>query len=271
MFDNNGTLIPDLNDSFFSYPSSNFYRLSSFSISDSILAIARLFNLPSDFLISHYDTLLELIRSTDFKDILKGPSLPFYLPSSIITDIGTRLENSLMPLVSQAFTSFSPNSHFKAVIQDKKGLPQRLLPRHNTQYSSLIEANAKYPIIGYYFPLVFNQFSVSSQVAAFNRLPHSLEHCLSGPLEISSALATTPSLLIDLDSYSPILVASGSVHADNRLIPIFKSYGQHLEFWVLSNILIPGIEQVSEQWSGGLTIYKAIKNSAESQDLILNV
>ena len=51
---------------------------------------------------------------------------------------------------------------------------------------------------------------------------------------------------------------SGARHVDNRLEAVLKSYGPHLEFWVLSNLLTPGIEQVSEQWYGGLTIYKSL-------------
>ena len=52
---------------------------------------------------------------------------------------------------------------------------------------------------------------------------------------------------------------SGVRHVDERLEAVLKSYGPHLEFWVLSNVLTPGKEQISEQWYGGLTIYKCLE------------
>ena len=256
MFDLQGTLIPSANHCCFSYPSTDFYKLSTFSSAESITAISKLYDMEINHLTSKLDYLVNIIRSSSLKTILNGPSVPFFLPATTNTDIGARLENDLMPLLSKEFTSCYPKSHFKAIVQDKKDLPGRLAPRKNTGYIDLIEANTKSNLIGYYFPLALNQYSVTSQVAAFEFISeNSLAYCLSGPLEISSALASTPSLLIHTNSYSPILVGSGAEHADSRLIPVFKSYGQHLEFWVLSNILTPGFEQISEQWSGGVTIY----------------
>ena len=257
MFDSKGTLIPSANHCCFSYPSNDFYALSPFSSDESITAISEIHHLDIDHLTAKFHNLFKSVGSSNLKSILNGPSIPFFLPATAITDIGARLENDLMPVLSKAFTTYRPGSHFKAIVQDKKDLPGRLAPRKNTRYSSLIEANIKSHLIGYYFPIALNQYSVSSQVAAFRQISEdSLAYCLSGPLEIASALASTPNLLIHDNRYSPILVASGAEHADSRLVPIFKSYGQHLEFWVLSNILTPGVEQVSEQWSGGVTIYE---------------
>ena len=79
--------------------------------------------------------------------------------------------------------------------------------------------------------------------------------CLSGPLEIGNALIATPNLIINEDHYSPILCLSGVKHVDPRLICCFKSYGLHLEFWCLSQMLTKTDKQVSEQWSGGLTLF----------------
>ena len=134
----------------------------------------------------------------------------------------------------------------------------RLLPIPEVGYSSFLDSLRQSDVIGYYFPLAFAEFSVSSQRLAYKSISSPLSFCLSGPLEIISSVITNPSLLINSEHYSPILCMSGARHVDNRLEAVLKSYGPHLEFWVLSNLLTPGIEQVSEQWYGGLTIYKSL-------------
>ena len=115
--------------------------------------------------------------------------------------------------------------------------------------------------MGIYFPAAFPEFAISSQRDAFKSLQTDLNICLSGPLEVVSATTSCPSLLIDSENYSPILCMSGVSHVDNRLEAVLKSYGPHLEFWILSNLLTPGVEQVSEQWYGGLTIYKSVEQA----------
>ena len=42
------------------------------------------------------------------------------------------------------------------------------------------------------------------------------------------------------------------------MVMLFKSYGPHLEFWLMSQMLTPNETQVSEQWSGGVTIFESI-------------
>ena len=79
--------------------------------------------------------------------------------------------------------------------------------------------------------------------------------CLSGPVEVATSLIGSPNLLINFDSYSPVLCLSAVQHIDPRLICCFKSYGLHLEFWCLSQMLTKTTKQVSEQWSGGLTLF----------------
>ena len=144
------------------------------------------------------------------------------------------------------------------VTQDKQHLAHRLLSSPGSGYEQLLSAVNNSDVIGFYFPSAFPEFSISSQRDAFKSISSSLKMCLSGPLEIVSASILNPSLLINTDHYSPILCMSGVRHVDERLESVLKSYGPHLEFWVLSNVLIPGKEQLSEQWYGGLTIYQCL-------------
>ena len=75
---------------------------------------------------------------------------------------------------------------------------------------------------------------------------------LSGGLDTAAALVGSPDLLVNKDDYPPVLCLSALKHSDERLMLCFKAYGQHLEFWCMSQMLSPGQTQVSEQWSGGL-------------------
>jgi len=256
MFDTRGHFIPGQDLSFFAYPPSNFYQLNLQSTRDIIHSIARLYSIDRLSLSSSFDQLhSNITEDHSLASCLSGPHLPFYLPASDITDVGTRLVEEVLPILSNEFTSTDLDAHFKAVIQDKKQLPNRLQPYPGTRYDELLKANSNSPVVGFFFPLAFNQFSVSSQRKAFSLIQSNLSITLSGPLEICSALSASPRLLMHTESYSPILCMSGVQHVDQRLTCCLKSYGPHLEFWVLSNILLPGVEQVSEQWSGGITIY----------------
>lgn len=83
--------------------------------------------------------------------------------------------------------------------------------------------------------------------------------CLSGGIDILAALIGSPELLINENFYAPILCLSAYVHSDQRLALLMKSYGPHMEFWCMSQMLTPKLKQVSEQWAGGITIYKILK------------
>jgi hypothetical protein len=109
--------------------------------------------------------------------------------------------------------------------------------------------------MGWYFPQALQQFDLDSQVDQMRDLPNVEGVCLSGPAEIFAALIGKPDLLINEHGYSPILCMSALQHADDRLALVVKSYGPHLEFWCLSQMLTPGVKQVSEQWSGGMTFF----------------
>ena len=82
--------------------------------------------------------------------------------------------------------------------------------------------------------------------------------CLSGAMDIGAAVVGFPELLISKDHYTPILCMSSLVHSDKRLILALKSYGPHMEFWCMTQMLSKKTTQVSEQWAGGLTIFSEL-------------
>ena len=89
-------------------------------------------------------------------------------------------------------------------------------------------------------------------------LPNITNLCLSGHVDITSVIVGTPDLLIHEEKYPPVLCLSAVQHNDPKLMLCFKAYGHHLEFWCMSQMLTPDVTQVSEQWSGGLTLFSNI-------------
>ena len=82
---------------------------------------------------------------------------------------------------------------------------------------------------------------------------------LSGGTDTAAALVGSPSLLLNEDDYPPVLCLSALKHSDEKLMLCFKAYGHHLEFWCMSQMLTPKLTQVSEQWSGGLSLFAPIE------------
>ena len=265
MFNEQGVFKPADTSQVFSYPQKSFYKFAKFSCSEILVSISKIHNQTLSTLQQASNELTARLKdSPNVAGLVNGPGIPFYLPPSSILDLGQRLEGEFLPNLASAFTSTFPDSHFKAIVQDKQQLTGRLNPAEHSGYQRLINLNANSAIFGHYYPFAYNQYAVSSARESFQSIPHNdLDNiCLSGPLEICSAVSTCPGLLIHSDSYSPILVMSGVTHTDKRLIGCLKSYGPHLEFWILSNLLSPGVEQVSEQWTSGITHYAVLPTSA---------
>lgn len=259
MFDLVGRFIPHSSQSTYREPCSDFYKLNLPFPNQLKVRDHPDKSVEIDHVNDSLSHLLSKIKTDNqLSNILNGPTLPFFISKTSIPDIGERLEKIDFPSLSNSFCKAFPKSHFKAIIQDDLQLVERLHPYPSTRYDLFLDHISRSSVVGYYFPLAFNQFSISSQRSCMNSLPTHIPVCLSGPIEVSSVLTSYPSILFDKTSYSPILCLSGVAHYDERLIACFKSYGPHLEFWIISNCLLPGVEQVSEQWSGGLTIYHPI-------------
>jgi hypothetical protein len=259
VFDANGSFIPSSAHKVYSSPPSGYYKFNLHrSPSDIVNAICSSPDKSEKDLRHGYAELYdEISQDESLSNILRGPIIPFSINRNLSTDIGSILEMDLLPSLNISFLQAYPDAHFKVVTQDKQHLAGRLSPVLGSGYQDLLSSVNNSNIIGYYFPSAFPEFSISSQREAFKAISSPLSTCLSGPLEIVSASIINPSLLINTDRYSPILCMSGVRHHDERLEAVLKSYGPHLEFWVLSNVLTPGFEQLSEQWYGGLTIYKS--------------
>lgn len=195
------------------------------------------------------------------KNLFNGVHVPFIVPR--IEEVGGDLSHiAIERLLSQlelSFKRYHPNAHFKAIMQGCLTLSGNLRVDDRSRYGSLLNAASELDLIGWYFPQALQQFDIESQVKQIEELPHESGLCLSGPLEVLSANIGKPNLLINLEGYAPILTMPAVKHVDDKLTLALKSYGPHLEFWCLSNELTPGVKQVSEQWTGGISIFEGVR------------
>ena len=259
LFNNKGWRLPNGNYETFSESPKWFFKLGD-NLFDEKPAMERIFKyLDIERKVESFDALskLESQINSNFllKNINKATKVPFVIKKTKFDDIGNFFEEILLKKVSKSFTDFFPESHFKAVIQDKTDLKGKLYPSNNSGYEEFISKLSKSDICGYYFPQVLQEYSVDAQILQMKDLDKITDICLSGPIEVAISLIGNPNLLINKKYYSPVLCLSGVSHIDKRLISCFKSYGRHLEFWCLSQMLSKDKKQVSEQWSGGLSIF----------------
>lgn len=195
-----------------------------------------------------------------YAGLFNGVHVPFVVPklASGKSDLAQVLVEDNLPYVEASFKKRYPMARFKAVMQGGSSLKGNLKLSKHSRYGEFINAASSGPIVGWYFPQALQQFDIDSQISQMQELPDEPGVCLSGPAEVFSAVIGKPDLLINEDGYSPILCMSAVEHTDERLALVLKAYGPHMEFWCLSQMLVPGVKQVSEQWAGGISIYQTV-------------
>ncbi len=205
----------------------------------------------------------ELIKdSEEYKNLFEAVAIPFCMEIPYIKeDIGTLLEDHWLPMLKKEYEKKVPGTYFKSNFQGEKKLKNLLTVSEKSGYEKFFECAKNSSIVGYYFPTAFQEFDIKSQRMRIGELPSvaGAKICLSGPFEIIYSLVCYPKLLFSKESYCPILCASSLEHNDPRMVLMFKSYGPHLEFWLMSQMLTPSKTQVSEQWAGGITVFNTIK------------
>jgi hypothetical protein len=208
-------------------------------------------------------SLLNTIKADkNYQNLLHGVHVPFlFSDTHILADLGGAVKSHLLPSVQKSFNDMYPESHFKAVLQGNSELHGHIQLAQGSRYESFVKASRKGYIVGWYFPQVLQEFDVDSQRRQMTSLPEmkTAQICLSGAMDICAAVVGSPQLLISDKFYTPTLCMSAYEHDDPRMVLLLKAYGPHLEFWCMSQMLTKNTTQVSEQWSGGLTIYSKLK------------
>lgn len=201
--------------------------------------------------------LLQIRNNADYANLLKGVHVPFVYINKNNMDLGAELEDKLLPGVQNSFADRFPDAHFKAILQSNSKLKNSISISSFSRYETFMQLSQNAGVVGLYFPQAMQEFDIDSQRTQMQDLPifSSAEVCLSGGKDVCASLIGNPELLISKDYYAPILCMSSYVHTDPRLALLMKSYGPHLEFWCMTQMLTKNIKQVSEQWAGGITIY----------------
>ena len=265
-FDENGRCLPADGARLFGRVPSSYYKLNQPEINyEVILNRSKQFNrVPVDStsadLKSRAEALLTHIKhSEDYAKLLKGVHLPFMVGRKVSgADLGTELKIDLLPSLKKSFNGRFPESHFKAVLQSNSELQGNVSLAPGSRYHELISALEAGPVVGWYFPQAMQEFDIKSQRRQIELLPelHGAKVCLSGGVDICAALTGIPDLLISDEFYAPILCMSAYVHRDPRLVLLLKAYGPHMEFWCMTQMLTKDTTQVSEQWTGGITVFE---------------
>lgn len=267
-FDEKGRRISGLGMRVFSNKPSFYYRLNQPEIFyEKILGNLQEQNFVSESVSHHHfeeksKSILDILqRSSEYANLLKGVHIPFAYHQPMDVDLGTDLENTLLLGIQKSFNKRFPDSHFKAVLQSNSKLPTQVSLDPLSRYNTFIEESRKGTVVGWYFPQAVQEFDIKSQRQQMGNLPdlQGVKICLSGGKDICAALVGSPDILINEDFYPPILCMSAYVHADPRLVMLIKGYGPHMEFWCMSQMLTKETTQVSEQWSGGITVFDGME------------
>jgi hypothetical protein len=194
------------------------------------------------------------------RDICKGVHVPFVYPKYVNdVDLGEEFEQHWLAAVQSSFTAMFPQYHFKSTLQgEASSLRGTLTLAEGARYENFLRARRQGVIVGWYFPTALQEYDTASQRGQMRTLPLPETLVLSGGFDAAAALVGSPDLLMNRETYPPVLCLSAFEHTDKRLMLCFKAYGLSLEFWLLSQMLVPGITQVSEQWAGGLTLFTVI-------------
>lgn len=263
-----GRNVPSTSCRVYSKEPKNFYKIEKLDIDykSQHMAASNCGLVESDLDVSDIaNKLTEMenqIRADDnYKNLFAGLAVPFCLSiTNEGEDLGTCLEDKWLPLLKEVYEKKVSGAYFKATLQGNTKLKQSVSIADGTGYDRLLEKSENASLLGYYFPTAFQEFDIASQRNRISELPNleNMDMCLSGPFEMIYSLISYPHLLFNKDNYCPILCASALEHIDPRMVLMLKSYGPHLEFWLMSQMLTPTKTQVSEQWAGGLTLYRAL-------------
>jgi hypothetical protein len=269
-FSNLGRRIPGVGMRVFNKKPSEYYRLNqpNLAYAEILERLKKHGMVPVDIsekiFESHATSLLDMMRvSRDYSGLLNGVHIPFvFKDTQKLPDLGRHIEDHLLPSVQKSFNDTFPQSHFKAVLQSNSELQGSVKIASHSGYESFIEATQRGVVVGWYFPQALQEFDVDSQRRQMETLPQLIDAqvCLSGAVDICAAVVGSPELLISEDFYTPILCMSAIEHLDPRMVLLLKAYGPHLEFWCMTQMLTKELTQVSEQWSGGLCVFKPLND-----------
>lgn len=265
-FSDIGRRIPSKGLRVFGEQPQSYYRLDDYLVNyaEVLSNSIRFGGVESNIALEDFQLACERLRKKfeengDYRNLFKGAAIPFICKANkSLEDLGKDLQDVELPSYQRSFNAKFPDHHFKAILQSDSQLAGSITLDPRSRYQSFADACKSGTVIGWYFPQALQEFDIESQRQQMVDLPDTGNICLSGGIDIIAALIGNPDLLISEENYAPILCLSAYVHKDPRLVLLMKSYGPHMEFWCMTQMLSKNVTQVSEQWAGGLTIYSTL-------------
>lgn len=267
LFDNFGRRVPYPGLRIFSQLSRRYYVVNQpASTSQEIYERLRLNNLAVSSLEMFSGTIQAIMGvlagHSVMANLTKGVHVPFMCPA---TTSGHGLAQDIKSIVNLAGKSFEKEFPGQNFYDRSGGFPKGdIVPATGSRYERLQNARQSgQSVMGVWFPDCLSGYDLDSQRIQVKTLPEKVGGfvlVLSGAVEAAAGLVGCPELLRNETAYPHHLCLSGIADPDeDRFVYTFESYGLNLAFNRRSNILVPGVKQLSEQFAGGLTLFTALK------------
>lgn len=178
------------------------------------------------------------------RNMLNGVGVPFVIPSMLVTEIGTLLEEKFIPALANAYESKFPAYRFNN--HAVTGLAGNLSVLEGSRHERLIDAMSKKDVVGMYFPSL-TEYSIPACIEQLKALPDYL--MLSGGFDTCAALTGTPEVLMRKEGYPPLLWLGGLAGEKPGIGYHFEAYGYNLTFNRRAHL-----NATAEYWWNGLTV-----------------
>jgi hypothetical protein len=231
LFDAAGRRIPPVAVSAPVNPASTRYGLTQPAIDEFVIARRISAHLKLDVdptqLANRAATVLDELQGEEAASaIANGVYVPFVLPALSAGDIGADLEARFLPAVGAAWKERYPRYEFRNEL--KGGLAGRISVAAASRYERLLDALARGPVFGIYFPLALSGYSIAAALEQMPPLPEGF--VLSGGYDVCAALVAAPELLMKEDGYPPQLDLAALDGGARGYGYHFAPYGYNLTF-----------------------------------------
>lgn len=220
LFDNSGRRVPSPGLRGIVNPGSSSYRLEQPQGGHALGRCSRLkcsfigtglaFAQSTEFAKRSQSIMDQLGRNEAVAGIRNGVSLPICLPRLTVDDYGTTLNTVFLKAVERSFESqFEGRQRFENCLSAH--LPGKVSVVPESRQQQLLERMQHGPVVGVYFPMALQGFSVKAARSHMVDLPSNF--LLSGGLDVAAALAMYPDILghctADQKYRKPMLVLGG--------------------------------------------------------------
>lgn len=273
LFDEHGRLIPVAGWRVFRQISRRYFRLNQPAVNPEVIFVKLSEHLNfewsqafSNQFVAVCNKILGALSADKLLcNLVRGVHVPFICPP---IHPGLSRAEDLSCLVAAAGRSFrSCFLHYKFYNRaEEKGKPgDDLSLASGSHYEQFEQARELGFVAGWYFPNCLSEYDLTTQRRIMATLPENVfvddrraEIVLSGGAEAAAAIVGCPDLLYNEEAYPHHLCLSALTDSDERFFYSFEAYGKNLVLEYRTNMLIPTVTQVSEQFAGGLTVFMSI-------------